>query len=136
MYGASSCCGPSAEVYSKGGLTETTNRTRRLTPRSDIWEAADKLVVRIYMPGIELGEVEVDVENEVLSVLGKAKQFEGEGLKPIHQETQLGDYFRSFKLTDEINVDGIDASMKDGLLTLTLPKSERVKPRKISIKTN
>ena len=105
------------------------------TPRADIWRNSEKLVARLLMPGVELGNVEVNVEDEVLSVLGKATAFESDNYQSVHKESRLGDYWRSFKLSDDIDVDKIEASMKDGLLTLTLPLSERIKPRKISIKT-
>lgn len=129
----SAWCGPVAEVYPSGYKTETRNAPRYLTPRADIWKNADKIIVRVQMPGVESDGVEVDVEDETLTVLGRVAQFEPGELKPFHMESRLGDFRRTFKLGDEIDVDSIEASMRGGLLTLTLPVSQRVKPRKILI---
>jgi HSP20 family protein len=127
-------CGPRASTQAHGLKPENKYNAQHLTPRTDIWRNTDKIVVRVYMPGVELSSAEVDVEDETLTILGKVSEFVPEGLTPVHQESRSGSYFRSFKLGDEIDVERIEALMKDGLLTLTLPISERAKPKKIEVR--
>jgi HSP20 family protein len=100
-------------------------------PATDIRETADAVVMKFDMPGVGSGDVDLTVEKGVLTVTGKARP-EEEGT-PVYRETRVGDYQRQFTLNENIDVDHITAEMKAGVLTVRIPKPEKVKPKKIAI---
>jgi HSP20 family molecular chaperone IbpA len=103
-------------------------------PRSDIYETEDNVVVTLDMPGASEDSIEVTLEKNILTINANSVHNAPEGYELGFAEFQTGDYERSFRLTDQINRDAIEALYKDGVLKLTLPKSEVAKPRKISVK--
>jgi HSP20 family protein len=112
---------------------ETTIPARIFLPTTDIYEAPEALTVLLEMPGVEKKNVEISVEDGVLNVLGRLDLAKYEGLAPLHTEYNIGHYSRSFRLSSKIDQNKIGAEMKDGVLALTLPKSEEAKPRTIRI---
>ena len=113
---------------------ETTIPARTFVPTTDIFETDDALRVVMEMPGVDRANLEVNVENDVLSVSGRIDLSKYEKLQPVYTEYNIGHYRRTFNLSSSrINQDRIAAEMKDGVLTLTLPKVEQAKPRKISV---
>ena len=113
---------------------ETTVPTRIFVPTTDIVETNDSLTVVMEMPGVDKANVDVNVENDVLSVSGRINLSKYEELQPVYTEYNSGHYRRTFNLSSSrINQDRIAAEMKDGVLTLTMPKIEQAKPRKISV---
>ncbi|MDM5147355.1 Hsp20/alpha crystallin family protein [Candidatus Persebacteraceae bacterium Df01] len=82
------------------------------------------------LPGVTKKDVSVNVENGVLSISALFKQEEGDML---HSERLNGSYERTFRLSDKIAAESIEAAMKDGVLTLTIPKGERIIKRQIAI---
>jgi HSP20 family protein len=113
---------------------EFTHEGTYFTPPVDIYENQKELVVVLDMPGLTGENVEIDLKEGVLSILGKAPAQESAG-ELILEEFRTGNYFRSFKTPELIDAENIKASMADGVLTLTLPKAEKAKPKKISITT-
>ena len=103
-------------------------------PRSDIYETEDNVVVTLDMPGANEDSIEVTLEKNILTINANSVHNAPEGYELGFAEFQTGDYERSFRLTDQINRDAIEALYKDGVLKLTLPKAEVAKPRKISVK--
>ncbi len=104
-----------------------------LTPRVDILENENELLLIADMPGVKHADVDVRYENEELTLHGRrACTVPDSGFD--RQEIQNGDYFRSFRISEKIDAEQIWADMKLGVLTLHLPKSEKAKPRKISVK--
>ncbi len=85
------------------------------------------------MPGSQKESVQVNVENDILTVDGRIDFSKYEGLHPLYTEYNIGHYSRSFQLPHTIAQEGIHAELKDGVMTLTLPKAEKAKPRKISL---
>jgi HSP20 family protein len=77
--------------------------------------------------------VDVKVENDVLQIEGWIDFSRYEGLQPVYTEYNIGNYARSFQLSSKIDQDRISAELRDGVMTLVLPKSERAKTRKISV---
>lgn len=112
---------------------ETTVPARTFVPTADIFEAEQALTVVLEMPGVDKGNVDVSVEAGVLTVEGRVDFSKYEGMQPVYTEYNVGHYRRSFSLSNKIDQSKIAAEMKDGVLTVTLPKAEEAKPRKISI---
>ena len=105
------------------------------TPTVDIKEDDDKFVFQVDLPGVEPGDIEVTCENGMLTIKGEKKmetREEKEGYKRI--ERSRGSFYRRFSLPDSADTDKIKASSKHGVLELTIPKVEKVKPRRIEIK--
>jgi HSP20 family molecular chaperone IbpA len=112
---------------------ESTMPTRVFVPTADIYEGEDALTVVLEMPGVEKSNVQIRVEDSVLNVAGRLDLSKYEGLMPLYTEYNIGDYSRSFRLSSKIDQNRIAAEIKDGVLTLTLPKAEEAKPRTIQI---
>jgi HSP20 family protein len=113
---------------------ETTIPARVFLPTSDIYETPDALTVILEMPGVEKSNVSVRVEDGVLHVDGRLDLTKYEGLQPLHIEYNVGHYARSFQLSSKIDQGKIGAALKDGVLSLTLPKVEEAKPRTIDVR--
>jgi HSP20 family molecular chaperone IbpA len=85
------------------------------------------------MPGVSKENVEVNVENDVVTIEGRIDFSKYEGIRPVYTEYNVGNYVRSFQLSSKIEQGAISAELKDGVMTLVLPKAERAKPRKIAV---
>jgi len=103
-------------------------------PNADIYESQDALTVILEMPGVAKDNINVRVEDGVLNVEGRLDLSKYQGLRPLYTEYNIGHYSRSFQLSSKIDQSKIGASLKDGVLSLTLPKVEEAKPRKIDVK--
>jgi len=112
---------------------ESTIPARVYLPATDIFEADQALTVVMEMPGVDNDNVDVSVENDVLKITGKIDFSKYEGLQPLYTEYNIGNYSRSFELSSKIQQEGIKAELKDGVMSLVLPKAEKAKPRKISV---
>ena len=112
---------------------EATIPARVFLPVTDIFETDQSLTVILEMPGVEKDNVDVKVENDVLTIDGWIDFSRYEGLQPVYTEYNIGNYARSFQLSSKIDQDRISAELRDGVMTLVLPKSEKAKPRKISV---
>ncbi|HTV26400.1 MAG TPA: Hsp20/alpha crystallin family protein [Xanthobacteraceae bacterium] len=115
------------------GKEEPTIPARIFLPMADIYETEDALKVVLEMPGVEKASVQVHVEDGVLNVEGRLDLSKYKGLLPVYTEYNIGHYSRSFRLSNKINQDKIGAEMKEGVLSLTLPKVEEAKPRTIEV---
>jgi HSP20 family protein len=112
---------------------ESTIPARTFVPTADIYEDRDSLKVVLEMPGVEKGNVDIRVEEGVLFVEGRLDLAKYRGLQPLYTEYNIGNYARSFRLSNAIDQDKIGAELKDGVLSLTLPKAEKAKPRTIQV---
>ena len=112
---------------------ESTIPVRIFAPTADIYEAENDLTVILEMPGVEKRNVDIRVEDGVLSVEGRLDLTKYHGLQPLYTEYNIGNYARSFRLSSKIDQNKIAAEMKDGVLSLKLPKVEEAKPRSIRI---
>jgi HSP20 family protein len=115
------------------GKEESTIPARTFVPTADIYEDRDSLKVILEMPGVEKGNIEVRVEEGVLFVEGRLDLSKYRGLQPLYTEYNIGNYARSFRLSNAIDQNKIGAELKDGVLSLTLPKAEKAKPRTIQV---
>ena len=112
-------------------LPDTREQQRTLSPPVDIFENDDGLVVVADLPGVEKGDLDVRVENSVLTIKAAAK-----GVMPAdpqYREYQLLNFFRQFQLSDAVDQERIKAELKHGVLMLNLPKKEQAKPKQISV---
>jgi HSP20 family protein len=112
---------------------ESTMPARLFQPQTDIFETSEALTLVLEMPGVDKGSVEVKVENDVLNIEGRVDFSKYEGLQPLYTEYNVGHYARSFRLSSKIEQEGISAELKDGVMTLVLPKAEKAKARKIKV---
>jgi HSP20 family protein len=112
---------------------ETTVPARVFLPMADIYETPDALKVILEMPGVDKSNVNVRVEDGVLTVEGRLDFSKYRDLQPLYTEYNIGNYSRSFRLTTKIDQSKIGAEMKDGVLSLVLPKAEEAKSRSIQV---
>lgn len=108
-------------------------QSRRHLPL-DVWETPDAIVVRASVPGAKPDEVEITIEGSTVTIRGEIRVPQDEGTFLL-QEQRYGPFARSIELNMPVQADQADASFKDGILTLTIPKAEEVKPRVIKVKT-
>lgn len=121
------CC--AAEVDNNSTRTKRTFR-----PRVDIVDGEQAVVMWVEMPGVDENGVSVTVEKNVLTIHGTATETVLEGYRQSQAEYRTGDYEREFTLSDVIDRENIDAVMRNGLLTLTLPKTAAAATHKIAVK--
>ena len=112
--------------------TEGTTSGRVFLPVTDIFETPEALTVVLEMPG-DRDSIEASVENDVVTIEGRIDFTKYEGLQPLYTEYNVGHYARSFEISNKINQSEISALMKDGVVTIVLPKAEQAKPRKIQV---
>jgi HSP20 family protein len=104
-------------------------------PPIDIHEGPDGLKLVADLPGATEQSLQIQLEDNVLSLYAKVDSPAPEGAQLLHEEYRLGDYRRSVILSDEVDRDRIAAELKNGVLTLLLPKAERARTRRIEIKS-
>ena len=112
---------------------ESTIPARSFIPPTDVFENEQSLIVVMEVPGIQRDQVDVRDENNVLTVEGRLDQSKYNGLQPVYTEYNIGNYARSFQLSSQIDQNGIKAELNEGVMTLTLPKAETAKARRIKI---
>jgi len=113
---------------------EPTTPTRAFLPTTDIFENEDALTLVLEMPGVDRDNINISVENGVLTVEGRINFSKYEGLQPVYSEYNIGPYRRTFRISSRIDQEEIRAEMRDGVITLVLPKAEQAKPRRIEVK--
>ena len=112
---------------------EPTRPGASFQPPVDIFETNEALVVVADMPGVTPEGVEVNLNGDELTIEGRVRAVEYEGLKPLHVEYGVGAYYRRFTLGKQINRDAIEAQLRNGVLTLKLPKAEHARLRRIEV---
>ena len=114
---------------------EAAERTRQTySPRADVFETGDSIVVVADMPGVDEQSLDITLERNVLTIRGRASSQERPGYRLSYAEFEAGDYERSFALPQETDRARIDAMVSNGVLQLTLPKSQAATARKITVK--
>lgn len=113
---------------------ERTRECRCFVPRTDIYEAGDEIILALDMPGINENAIEITLEKNILNVKGYAQIDDPTEYSLTFAEYETGDYERSFRVSDAVAKDQIEAAYKDGVLCMTLPKAEQAKVRKIAVK--
>jgi len=113
--------------------TERIQARKVYVPQVDILETDQALLLVSDMPGVDESGVDVTVEKNILTIHGTVAAGVPAGYKLGHEEYGVGDYERSFTLPNEIDRDGIQATMKDGVLKLTLPKVKQAVAKKVTV---
>jgi len=103
-----------------------------VSPEVNIFETKDGYVLQAEMPGVNGASLDISVENNVLTILGRRPRSDFQG-ELVHRESSDADYRRVFELDPAIDSAKIDAKVEQGVLTIHLPKSEQVKPRKVTV---
>ena len=104
------------------------------SPAVDIYETNDAITLLADLPGVEKEDLDINVEDRQLTITGLVKPSE-DRFQAVYTEYGIGGYTRNFRLGDTIDQSKINASLNNGVLTLVLPKADRLKPRKIAIST-
>jgi HSP20 family protein len=113
--------------------TERIRNVKTFVPRVDIYENKDCLFLFADMPGVDENTVDIELEKNVLTIIGRVENGRVKDATMMYSEYEIGDYERVFTLSDEIDRDKIVATVRNGVLHLELPKTEKVKPKKIAI---
>jgi len=125
-----------------GPLSELTNRLDWLRdemepsfyPPLNVWEEGELLKIEAEMPGVKLEDIDVSFDNGELTLKGE-KKFEPKENAPMHRRERVyGTFVRTLTVPWEVVAEQVTAELKDGILTITLPKAEAAKPRKVAVK--
>lgn len=121
----------------EAGMPEGVERTRPrkvYTPDVDIVERKDDILLLADMPGADETSVDITLEKNILTIFGRVTTEPPAGLRPAYSEYGVGDYQRAFTISEEVDRDRIQASVRNGVLRLVLPKAAVAKTRKIEVK--
>ena len=118
---------------SEAAGAEHTRSGRCYRPQVDILEQADELLVLADVPGAEGDKIDVNFEDGNLTIHAPVEPRQDRDREFLLQEYGVGDYYRTFRVSEAIDASKITAGYADGVLTLHLPKAEAIKPRKISV---
>ena len=113
---------------------EAIRQAPTYTPLTDIYETDKELVLLAEMPGVDPGDVDIAIENRVLTVTARPTVSEPQGYTLVHAEYRDVDYQRAFTLSNVVDTSRIDAAMKDGVLRLTIPKTGPAPAKRIAVK--
>ena len=112
---------------------ERARNGQTYSPRFDIWENDDELVLYGDMPGVTADTLDIQFEDRTLTIHGKVESRHND-LEYLYGEYGIGDFYRTFTIGEYIDSEKISAELDGGVLTLHLPKSEAAKPRRIEVK--
>lgn len=115
-------------------LPATRESELYLSPAVDIYETVDGLTVVADVPGVAKSDLDINVDDKILTIRGNVSLPERQNM--ISTEFGVMNYFRQFRLSDEVDTERIKASLDQGVLTLELPKAEHAKPRRIEVKAS
>lgn len=114
--------------------TERTRNRKVYVPKVDIYETKEAIILIADMPGVDEQSVDVVLDKNVLTISGRAEPLSFKDYSIAYSEYDVGDYQRAFTISDEVDREKIEATVKNGVLRLTLHKAEQVKAKKIVIK--
>ncbi len=116
------------------GREMTRAQERYIQPPVDIYETPEGLVLLADMPGVAPSDLEVRLEENILTIQGKAKHAIDK--EPIYREFELVNFFRQFELSEHVDQEKIAARLNNGVLMLQLPRAEKAKPRQIPVQVH
>jgi HSP20 family molecular chaperone IbpA len=134
---------PESAVNGQGAKSTTAGRSAAaepardvLQPEADIFEDTDGITVTLDLPGVGSDGLDIHVDRQSLTITGESGVQVPPGVEPIHAEVRSRHYRRSFALSTELEADRTEAELKDGVLTLRIPKRAEVKPRRVEVRTS
>jgi len=116
--------------------TERTRNRRVYVPKADIYETNNSIVLIVDMPGVDEHAMDITLEKNILTITGNVEPVVFEGKTLVYSEYDTGDYQRAFTISNEVDQDKIEATVKNGVLRLVLHKAEKAKIKKIAIKAD
>jgi HSP20 family molecular chaperone IbpA len=119
--------------YNSDSINELLKTQNSISPVVDIFETENDYILIANLPGVERSNIQVKLDDKSLIVFGKINFEEAVNRKYILNEKEIGNYFRSFNISDSIDKEKINARYDNGQLIVSLPKHDKVKPRKIDI---
>ncbi len=127
--------GGDAVDASAEGTVESPEPRLLFNPPIDIYETSDGLVLYADLPGVTAEGLDLQVQDNRLSLFGRVSPSPSEvdDVEFLHQEYKVGDYLRSFILSDEVDHDRITARLNNGVLRVELPRTKRAEPRRIEV---
>jgi len=124
-------------------IAETANKVHEqvqerpvFLPDADIYETKEAIHLALNVPGVQEKDIDVSLEDDALAITAPQSGSEPEGMTKIHAGFRTGVFKRSFSIVADIDKAKIAAKLSNGVLRLTLPKSEKAKPRKIEVKAS
>ncbi len=102
-------------------------------PPIDIYDSEDGLILEADLPGVSLETLDLQIEDNKLTLFGRVRSKLPAGARAVHQEYSVGDFLRSFILSDNVDHDRITAKLNNGVLRVELPRAEETKPRRIQV---
>jgi HSP20 family protein len=125
------------ELFERRFEGEQETEEPRWRPQMDIYEDGERFVLSAELPGIEPGQVEINVENDLLTLSGERTLEHEDQRESYHRiERTYGKFARSFTLPKSVDAEKIAAQFKNGVLTVTIPKKAEVQPRQINVKVS
>lgn len=112
---------------------EQTSPGAIFVPSVDIFETDRQITLLADLPGVTPDNLTIDLRDNILTLSGEVKPYEGADERDLLIEYEVGKYYRQFTLSEVIDQEKIDAQLKEGVLRLTLPKIEKAKPRTITV---
>jgi HSP20 family protein len=106
---------------------------RAVLPAVDVFEDASGITLQADMPGVTKDRLELRLDGDALNIEGRIETVAPEGLQPVYAEMNVPVFRRTFTLSRELDASKIEASLKDGVLTLRIPKQEHAQPRRIAV---
>ena len=117
-------------------VQQAKEQERTIRPAVDIFEDDTGITVHADMPGVSKDRLNIQTDSDSLSIVGDLNIPMPENMDAVYADVRSNRYQRSFSLSRELDGDNIEASLKDGVLTLRIPKHEEHKPRKIEVRTD
>lgn len=128
---------PRTQGSAEGGAAQQAARQEQtLRPAVDIFETREGLTLVADMPGVAKDRLTLNVDRDNLEIEGEAVIDLPQDMRPLFAEVRATRYRRSFTLSKELDAERIEAKLKDGVLTLTIPKRAELQPRKIQVSVN
>jgi HSP20 family protein len=122
------------DVKTKRSWDEALEKESWVAPLIDIYETTDDYFLTAQMPGVSKEDMKIKLEEGHLVIMGRVNYSETDDRKYVMKETETGNFYRRFKISESIDEQIIDATLENGILHVKLPKHDRVKPKTIEIK--
>ena len=124
----------SREVVKQDAARQVSSDAPAVAPAVDIWETEAGIDLTADLPGVSREALEIKVDGETLTIAGTVSLGESEQMELLHVEVREPLFRRSFTLSRELDASAIQASLKDGVLRMHIPRQEEAKPRKIEVR--